>query len=54
MSDSCTHNCDSCGEDCASRQSPQSFLEPQNAHSDIRRVIAVVSGKGGVGKSLVT
>ena len=54
MSDSCTNNCESCGENCASRQSPQSFLEPQNAQSNIGRVIAVVSGKGGVGKSLVT
>ena len=49
----CTHDCASCGVDCASRQ-PQSLLEPQNAQSDIRKVIAVVSGKGGVGKSLVT
>ncbi len=40
--------------DCASRQQPQSLLAPQNANSNIRKVIAVVSGKGGVGKSLVT
>ena len=54
MSEACTHDCSTCGEDCPSRQDPQSFLEPQNAQSDIRRVVAVVSGKGGVGKSLVT
>lgn len=51
---SCSHNCDSCGSDCASRTAPQSLLSPANAHSRIGRVIAVVSGKGGVGKSLVT
>ena len=54
MSEACNHDCSACGEDCPSRQDPQSFLEPQNAQSDIRRVVAVVSGKGGVGKSLVT
>ena len=54
MSEACTHDCSTCGEDCPSRQDPQSFLEPQNAQSDIRRVVAVVSGKGGVGKSLLT
>ena len=50
----CTHDCSSCGQDCASRQQPESLLEPQNAQSDVKKVIAVVSGKGGVGKSLVT
>ncbi len=51
----CTHDCGSCGEDCPSRQSsPQDFLEKPNELSNIRRVIGVVSGKGGVGKSLVT
>lgn len=54
MSESCTHDCSSCGEACPSRQEPQSFLEPLNAQSSVGRVIAVVSGKGGVGKSLVT
>ena len=54
MDENCTHNCSTCGSDCSSRQEPQSLLEPMNAHSDIRNVIAVVSGKGGVGKSLVT
>ena len=50
----CTHDCSSCGVDCASRQQPESLLEPQNAASNVKKVIAVVSGKGGVGKSLVT
>ncbi len=52
----CTHDCSSCGADCASRSggAPESLLEPQNKLSDIRHVIGVVSGKGGVGKSLVT
>lgn len=54
MSESCTHDCSTCGEACPSRQEPQSFLEPVNALSSVGRVIAVVSGKGGVGKSLVT
>ena len=53
MSEACTHDCSTCGEDCPSRQGPQSFLEPQNAQSEIRRVVAVVSGKGGFCKSLV-
>ena len=50
----CTHDCSSCGANCSSRQQPESLLEPQNAQSDVKKVIAVVSGKGGVGKSLVT
>ena len=50
----CTHDCSTCSSNCASRQQPQSLLEPQNAQSHIKKVIAVVSGKGGVGKSLVT
>jgi Mrp family chromosome partitioning ATPase len=49
----CTHDCSSCGADCASRKQ-ESLLEKQNAQSNVKKVIAVVSGKGGVGKSLVT
>lgn len=41
-------------EGCASKQNPQSMLEAMNAYSDIKHVIGVVSGKGGVGKSFVT
>lgn len=51
----CTHNCDSCGESCGSNQnSPESFIEKLNDLSSVKKVIGVVSGKGGVGKSLVT
>ena len=49
MSD-CTHDCGSCGENCASRIQ----FEKQNEYSNVKKVIGVVSGKGGVGKSLVT
>lgn len=47
----CTHDCSSCSADCASRK-PESFLKEPHAGSVIRKAIAVVSGKGGVGKSL--
>jgi Mrp family chromosome partitioning ATPase len=51
----CTHDCGSCGQNCGERkQDPQSFLEKPHELSQIKRVIGVVSGKGGVGKSLVT
>lgn len=50
----CNSNCSSCGESCGERTAPQSFAAPANSHSDIKKVIAVVSGKGGVGKSMVT
>lgn len=51
----CSHDCGSCGENCPSRNSsPADFLEKPNSLSKINRVIGVVSGKGGVGKSLVT
>ena len=53
MSASCSGNCDSCGESCSSR-SQESLLAPANKLSNIKHVIAVVSGKGGVGKSTVT
>ena len=49
----CTHDCSSCSADCSSRK-PESLLVPQNAGSNVKKVIGVVSGKGGVGKSLVT
>ncbi len=55
MSENCTHDCSSCGEECASRQvNPQDMIEPAHSMSNIKKVIGVVSGKGGVGKSLVT
>lgn len=52
-SENCTHDCSTCGEACASRD-PKSFLEKPNELSHIKKVIGIVSGKGGVGKSLVT
>ena len=50
----CTHDCSSCSANCSSRNQPESLLEAQNAFSNVKKVIAVISGKGGVGKSLVT
>ena len=49
----CNHDCSSCSENCSER-SPESFLKALNHQSSVKKVIAVVSGKGGVGKSLVT
>ena len=51
MSEECTHNCDTCTANCSSREIQKEKL---NAASRVGKVIAVVSGKGGVGKSLVT
>ena len=50
----CTHDCSTCGAACESRNQPQSMLEKPHAGTNIKKVIAVMSGKGGVGKSLVT
>ena len=49
----CTHDCSTCSENCAER-SAESFRKALNPESSVKKVIAVVSGKGGVGKSLVT
>ena len=55
MSENCTHNCETCGENCASRKTnPADFREPPHALSSIKKVIGVVSGKGGVGKSMTS
>ena len=48
----CTHDCSTCGENCASRV--EDFRKSLHEGSSVKKVIAVVSGKGGVGKSLVT
>ena len=50
----CTHNCSTCGESCAERATPQSLRKAPHPESRIGKVFGVVSGKGGVGKSLVT
>ena len=50
----CTHDCSTCGSDCASRTEPESFLQNLRPGARVDKVIGVVSGKGGVGKSLVT
>ena len=49
----CTHDCSTCSQNCSERK-PESLLAPQNVNSNVKKVFAVVSGKGGVGKSLVT
>ena len=54
MSENCTHDCSTCSANCASRQNPQDLHEAPHQLSKIKKVIGVVSGKGGVGKSMVT
>ena len=53
MSEECSHNCSSCSSNCGER-TQESLLKPLNGASRVGKVIAVVSGKGGVGKSMVT
>ena len=56
MAENCTHDCSTCSAGCDHREHPKKadLLEPCNPASSVKKVIAVVSGKGGVGKSLVT
>ena len=54
MSEECTHNCSTCSQNCGERKEPQSFLVEPHEMSSIKKVIGIVSGKGGVGKSMVT
>lgn len=54
MSENCNSNCSSCSQNCGSRKAPSDFLEKPHEMSNVKKVIGVVSGKGGVGKSLVT
>lgn len=57
MSEECTHDCSTCAAACSSKESasaPESPYAEINKFSSVKKVIAVVSGKGGVGKSLVT
>ncbi len=51
MADKCSHDCSSCSSDCSSREK-KSLIKKPHEFSDIKKVIAVVSGKGGVGKSM--
>ena len=53
MAEECTHNCETCSAACASRENAIQ-KEKLNDQSRVKKVIAVVSGKGGVGKSLIT
>ena len=50
----CFNNCKECGSNCTERREPQSLIEQTNKNSNVKKVIGIVSGKGGVGKSLVT
>ncbi len=55
MSENCNHNCGECSTECGERQdSKNDFLESPHELSNIKKVIGIVSGKGGVGKSLIT
>ena len=54
MSENCNQNCNSCIDDCAERKEPMNLSEKLNVLSSVKKVIGVVSGKGGVGKSLIT
>ncbi|MEG0125309.1 MAG: Mrp/NBP35 family ATP-binding protein [Clostridia bacterium] len=50
----CTHDCATCGENCGTRNEPQSLLQKPHELSHIKKIVGVTSGKGGVGKSMVT
>lgn len=54
MAENCNNDCSSCSQNCSERRQPQDFSVKLNEHSSVKRVIGVISGKGGVGKSMVT
>lgn len=54
MSENCDQNCGSCSEDCVDRKEKPDFSAKLHELSSVKKVIGIVSGKGGVGKSLVT
>ena len=57
MSEQCDHNCSSCAQsqDCTEKNNtPQDFLKPPHEMSSVKHIIGVLSGKGGVGKSMIT
>lgn len=49
----CTHNCETCGSSCSSKNK-ESMIEKPHDGTNVKKIIGIVSGKGGVGKSLVT
>ncbi len=53
MSENCTHNCSTCSSNCSSRKA-ESMLKEPHKNSSVKKVIGIVSGKGGVGKSFTT
>ena len=53
MSEECTHDCSNCSAACSSRDAAPQHDAP-NPHSRVKKVIGVVSGKGGVGKSMTS
>lgn len=53
MSENCSQNCSSCGENCSDRKEESLLVAPHKL-SSVKKIIGIVSGKGGVGKSLVT
>ena len=54
MSENCNHDCANCSSKCDHANGPVDFSVPLNKYSSVRKVIGVVSGKGGVGKSMIT
>ncbi len=54
MSESCSHDCASCSSNCSERKNPEDLHEKPHEMTHVRYIVGVVSGKGGVGKSLVT
>ena len=54
MSQNCTHDCSSCSSSSCSSRKKESFIKEPHKKSSIKKVIGIVSGKGGVGKSLTT
>ena len=54
MSENCNQNCEQCGEECGERRTKEDFSAKPHELNHIKKVIGVVSGKGGVGKSLIT
>ena len=54
MANECANNCATCGQDCAQRSAPRSMLKELSPEARVEKAYGVVSGKGGVGKSMVT